>query len=312
MKINEWKKILQMHDIYTIIMLVIYSLFSIILFSKLDNAIELLATNFAIFSVVLSVSYFQHKYSSSKALTIFRKVYLAPIVYLIYVQVQNYVQIINPNLVDNILIKWDQFIFGGNPTDFMHKISFPFLTEILQICYMLYFVMPLMVAIDLHLKKNTVGFDEFARMILFAFYWSYLMYFFMPAIGPRFTLHDFSTLNLEIPGLYLTEFLRGIVNNGGGIPIGHPDPASVVNRDCMPSGHTWITLTNMIIAFRYKSSFRWLVLIGGSGLILATVYLRYHYVVDVLAGAIFAGLTFWLEPKVRSFFQNKFKIGLEK
>ncbi len=309
MKISDWKKYLQMHDIYTIIMLIIYTIFALILFPKLNNAIELILTNLTIFSVVIAVSYFQFKHSTNKSITIFRKVYLAPIVYMIYVQVQNYVQIVNPNLVDDILIKWDQMIFGGNPTEFLNKISFPFLTEILQICYMLYFVMPLMVAIDLHLKKNTQGFEEFARMILFAFYWSYLMYFFMPAIGPRFTVHEFLTLDFELPGLFLTEFLRGIVNNGGGIPIGHPDPAAVVNRDCMPSGHTWITLTNMIIAFRYKSSFRWFVLLGGSGLIFATVYLRYHYVVDVIAGAVFALLTIYLEPKVRNFFKNKFAIG---
>ncbi len=306
MKMSELKKILQIPEIYTIIMLIIYSVFTIILFAKLDNAISLLLTNIAIATVMIAIAFYQTRNQDNNYLVLFRKIYLAPIVYLIYVQVQNYVQIVNPNLFDDILIRWDQAIFGCNPTEVTHTFSFPLLTEILQICYMLYFVMPLLVGIDMHLQGKKSGFDEFASMLLFAFYLSYLMYFFMPALGPRFTLHDFANLNFEIPGIFLTDHLREIVNNGGGIPIGHLDPASVVNRDCMPSGHTWITVTNIYLSFKHKSRFRWFVLIAGSGLVFATIYLRYHYVVDVLAGMLFAGLTIWIEPKIRLLLKNKF------
>ncbi len=305
MKISDLRKTLQIPEIYTIIMLIIYSAFTIILFSKLDNPISLILTNIGIATVVIAIAFYQTRNAENNYLGLFRKIYFAPIVYLIYVQVQNYVQVVNPYLFDDVLISWDYAIFQCNPTEVTNSFSFPLLTEILQICYMLYFVMPLMVGVDMHLKGNKKGFDEFAAMILFAFYLSYLMYFFMPAIGPRFTIHIFENLNLELPGLFLTDYLREIVNNGGGIPNGHLDPASVVNRDCMPSGHTWITLTNMYLSFKHKSRIRWFVLIGGTGLVFATVYLRYHYVVDVLAGIFFVGLTIWLEPKIRTWLKSK-------
>jgi membrane-associated phospholipid phosphatase len=58
-----------------------------------------------------------------------------------------------------------------------------------------------------------------------------------------------------------------------------------------------MTLMNMIIAFKLRSSLRWIFFFMGISLIFATIYLRYHYVVDVLFGIVFAFLALWLEPK---------------
>ncbi len=81
---------------------------------------------------------------------------------------------------------------------------------------------------------------------------SYLGYFIWPGIGPRFTLHNFETINQDLPGLFLTNFLREIVNSGESIPAGTSNPAEVVQRDIFPSGHTMITLIVMYLSFRLK------------------------------------------------------------
>ena len=127
----------------------------------------------------------------------------------------------------------------------------------------------------------------------------------MPAIGPRFTLHEFGTLNSELPGLWLTDFFRELVNLGGGVSSDTPNPAEIVNRDCMPSGHTMMTLISIICAFKLKSCYKWLILVIGISLIFSTVYLRYHYVVDVIAGIGFAIITMWIEPKIEKYLRNK-------
>ncbi|MCS7170369.1 MAG: phosphatase PAP2 family protein, partial [Candidatus Kapabacteria bacterium] len=139
---------------------------------------------------------------------------------------------------------------------------------------------------------------QLARLVSFGFYSSYLCYFALPAIGPRFTLHDFHTLENELPGLWLTSVWRSYVNAGGGIPNGVLNSQDHVHRDCMPSGHTMMTLVNLILAFRFRSRSRWFIAVVGLSLIVATVYLRYHYAVDVLAGALCALLVLWLEPRV--------------
>lgn len=306
----NFKKVITMSDIYTLIMLVLYTLLAIIFFSNLENGIILILTNLVIISFVIYISSITSKYSHNKNFMLFRTIYIAPVVFIIYSQIHNYIPLINPHLYDLTLIEWDKLIFSVNPTEWIYRISNPVFTEYFQFSYMLYFVMPIVHGIELHVSKKHEELGSFTRNILFAFYLSYLLYFIMPAIGPRFFIHDFATLSAELPGLWLTEFFRGIVNNGGGIPIGVSNPADFVNRDCMPSGHTMITLVNVYLVFKHKSRFRIPIFIFAMSLIFATIYLRYHYVVDVIAGVIFAFISIKLEPIIRNFV--KYKLGFSK
>lgn len=58
----------------------------------------------------------------------------------------------------------------------------------------------------------------------------------------------------------------------------------------MPSGHTQIALIVLFLAYWYERLVFYLLLPIISGLILSTVYLRYHYVVDLIAaGALAVG-----------------------
>ena len=49
-----------------------------------------------------------------------------------------------------------------------------------------------------------------------------------------------------------------------------------------------MTLVAMIVAYRYGMKIRHYICVAGILLIIATVYLRYHYFIDVLAGAALA------------------------
>ena len=96
-------------------------------------------------------------------------------------------------------------------------------------------------------------------------------------------------------------------NTGEGIPPDSTDPAADVQRDVFPSGHTQITLLVMVLAFRYRSRTRWFLLGIGSALIVATVYLRYHYVIDLLAGTLFAILTLQVASLLDSWWDRRRK-----
>ncbi len=72
-----------------------------------------------------------------------------------------------------------------------------------------------------------------------------------------------------------------------------------VTRDAFPSGHTDMTLLTLILAFQLRSRFRWVLCVIGSSLIFATVYLRFHYVIDVFAGGVLALVTIYTWEWVR-------------
>jgi membrane-associated phospholipid phosphatase len=100
-------------------------------------------------------------------------------------------------------------------------------------------------------------------------------YILFPAIGPRYTLSHLQSIPIE--GGTITNFVRDILNT-----VEHN------KRDCMPSGHTQMALMVLYLAHRYEKLLLYILFPIVCGLILSTVYLRYHYVIDLFSGAIFA------------------------
>lgn len=290
-------------EIYTAAMLVIYSVLFVIFWGQIDIAFIQMTKYIGIF-VLMCI--FAHFSTVSKNIAVARKFYLIPFVLFVYNQVHIFIPHINPYEFDELFIKMDRMLFGVNPTEWIYRFSHPLLTEYLQFCYMTFFFMPIAQGVELHLRGKDEEFGKLIRMILFGFYVSYLLYFFFPAIGPRFCVHDFLSLSNELPGLWLADTFRNFINTGGGIPPGVLNPQDYVNRDCMPSGHTMLTLMNIYLSFKFKSRLRYVFLIIGSSLIFSTVYLRYHYVVDLIAGLIFAVLVLWSEPYIYAWLKKKF------
>lgn len=299
---------LNMYDIYTIAIFSIYTFFAILFFNKIPDSANLIYTNVIIGIVVISLSFTSLYVGNNIFFKLARIAYIIPVIYIAYSQIQEYIKILNPIDYDNFLIQCDKIIFGLNPTQWITQYSNPYLTEYFQFSYMLFFLLPLIHAIDLYYSQKSNELNILIRNIAFSYYFSYLMYLFLPAIGPRFTLHEFMQLNNELPGLFLTPYFRDFVNVGGSVPIGAINPADLVNRDCMPSGHTWITLVNIYWAFKFKPRMRWFIYVFGFSLILSTIYLRYHYVIDVIVGIVFAIFAILIEPRIRELFKkNGFK-----
>jgi membrane-associated phospholipid phosphatase len=219
--------------------------------------------------------------------------YLVPLIFIFYKELYLMVDPIRGKIYDGILIIIDRFIFRTDPTIELFKIANPYLTELLQIVYGTFFFLPVILGIDLIRQKKTGEYNQTVFFIVYGFFLSYIGYFLFPAIGPRFTLHDFEMNNIEMPGIFITNILREIVNSGESIPPGTLFPALSVQRDAFPSGHTQMTLLVMILSIRFKSRFRWFFLLNGTLLIFATVYLRYHYVADLIGGFFFMLFTLW-------------------
>lgn len=292
------RETLSMTDITMAAILLLYTSLAIIYYPSVSKASVNILTNIVIALLIVALAV-GDRLHGGKIFHIARRYYPVLSVYLMYEQVHSYVPVVHPGLYDHVLAEWDRAILGVNPTQWLHQFSNPVLTEYLQLTYALFYFLPVLHGIELTLKHDYERLNKFVYMMTFGFLLSYVMYFLMPAIGPRFTLHDFSATNSELPGLWLTNTIRELINAGGSAPIGVPNPAEVVNRDCMPSGHTMMTLLNMLLAWRYRSRLRWLFYLVGGSLIFSTVYLRYHYVVDVLAGALSAVIVLLIAPRIR-------------
>lgn len=196
--------------------------------------------------------------------------------------------------IDSLLIKIDLFIFGVHPTLWMQKWIVPWFTDIMSLAYVSYYFLPLIFGISLYLKDRKMELDESIFILAFGYYISFVSYILFPAMGPRYSLTQFYSVPLE--GSFIADFVRDTLN-----ALEHN------KRDCMPSGHTQIVLMVLYLTHRYKRFLFYIFLPIICGLILSTVYLRYHYVIDLFVGAAFAAGCLWIGARLHRWWilQNK-------
>jgi len=266
------------------------SIVSLVLHSRIQLWWAIVATDFAAVVLICALAY-ASQITASKVLRWTHDWAAFPLVIFTYKQLYYIIRPIHGGKdFDQLLIAVDRFLFRVNPTEWLARFANPYLTEVLQIAYSLFYVLFLAVGFELYRRQDPSQF-RFARFtMVYGFLLSYIGYFFLPAAGPRFTLHDFSKIDTELPGLAFTNSLRWFVNIWESI---HPGASNTValasaQRDVFPSGHTMMALVTIALAYRYRLKMRGYVLAVGLLLIIATVYLRYHYVVDIVAGAFLA------------------------
>jgi membrane-associated phospholipid phosphatase len=199
-------------------------------------------------------------------------------VLLVFDSLGKIVHYVNPKDIDPVLIRLDYLIFGGDPAVMLEKIMNPFLTDALEIAYTTYYFMAISLGIMLLLHHKREEFNRTIFLILFCFYLSYLGYILFPALGPRFAIKDLQAVPLR--GFLVAEPIRNFLNWLEGI-----------KRDAFPSGHTAIALTVLYLSYKFEKKLFRILLPTVLALIFSTVYCRYHYVVDVLAGILLAFLT---------------------
>ena len=231
--------------------------------------------------------------------------YPAPVTLVVFKELYLMVHPINPHDYDAVFIAIDRWIFGVDPTRWLEQWTSPVLTEVMQFSYAMFYFIFLIVGTELYKKARMEEFQYGMFLVLYGFYLSYVVYFIFPAVGPRFTLHVFGETNTDLPGLFLTNALREIVNTAESIPRNAANPVDFAQRDLFPSGHTQLTLVVMLLAYQFRLKSRRVVLVIGILLIFSTVYLRYHYVADVIAGFFFMLITIWTGPRLFRWWNGK-------
>jgi membrane-associated phospholipid phosphatase len=216
-----------------------------------------------------------------------------PLVYVIYLELYWVVGPIHRGwIADPWLMAIDRAVLGVHPTLWLSRVATPWLTEITQIAYASFYAFVIVVGVELYARKKYAEFHLYAFACAFGFLASYVGYLLVPAVGPRFTLHDFSVLERELPGMLLTSPLRTFVNAGGLVSSGMPSAAAIAmaHRDAFPSGHAMMTIIAVFWSWRFRLFLRWPLTVVGATLVFATVYLRYHFLVDVVAGVACAAV----------------------
>ncbi|HUL44018.1 MAG TPA: phosphatase PAP2 family protein [Bacteroidota bacterium] len=291
-------------DVLVIAFLLVLSLIDIVFFRRISDAPMLIGVNVLSSIALIAVSSSSESGTSSLVKAV-HNWYPVPTIFLVFKEMYIIIQSLARPDCDPLLIAIDHALFGTHPTVWLGAHSSPAVTEILQVAYVSYYFIMLTVGIETFRDQDRSKFSYVLFLIVYGFFLSYLGYVAFPAIGPRFTLHDFSQLNNELPGVWLTNGLRDIINAGESIPPNVSNAALYAQRDAFPSGHTEMTLISLYLAFHYRLKSRWVLLVFGSLLIISTVYLRYHYIIDVVGGILFMLFAVWSAPILFHWWERK-------
>ena len=197
---------------------------------------------------------------------------------LIFTQLGSLVPYVNPSNWEEKLYRFDRALFmGNNPLHLVGHMSNPWLTEVLQWVYNYYYFIAIVVGIAVVKKKQPRILARLTFCFVLCIYVSYIGYYIVPASGPNIDKYNLYEFGERIQGVYLASEMRETMYF-----------IEKIKQDCFPSGHTAVALLALLLAKRYAKKLVPILAPLVVALIFSTVYLRYHYVADVLAGIILA------------------------
>jgi len=194
---------------------------------------------------------------------------------------------------DAALARIDRWMFLGHDPRVLCEalISRP-LSEWLCACYVFYLPLFPIVLAGVFAKRDPGPFRELGFALTLTLAVGYVFYTVVPAQGPLFLDHFDVSLDA-----YLGARLKAQLMDRTRVP-----------RDCFPSLHTGVSLTLLWGAFRHVRPLFWVLAPIVLSIPFACVYLRYHYVIDIVAGvALFAAVA-WLTVRSERL-QDAFRRG---
>ncbi|MBN1914821.1 MAG: phosphatase PAP2 family protein [Parachlamydiales bacterium] len=187
----------------------------------------------------------------------------------LFVLLGNIVPIIHPQKEDLFLQKIDSWLIGGNLSLKIESFIHPLVTEIMTVGYSFFWLYILITFFHYLFSKLEVA-KKFYIGLFTIYSIGLICYTYVPAIGPYVAMSEQFSVPLE--GYFLTKWLHFIV------PIG------TNGCDVFPSLHC--AVSSYILFFdrvytprRYRWCLPICILIW-----ISTIYLRYHYFIDLLVG----------------------------
>ncbi|MTB80934.1 phosphatase PAP2 family protein [Providencia stuartii] len=177
---------------------------------------------------------------------------------------------------DHLLYTIDSYLWlNKSLPEHMIALQAPWFSELIAFCYFSFYFLVIGSALFFFLQRKKNTSEHYFLGLMLMYFFGFIGYFILPAVGPY---GAFPTLfTYPVHNGAITLFLTDMVEKG------------ITGMDVFPSLHTGITL--YIVGFLFKIGYRkiaWCLTPLAAGLIVATVYLHYHYGIDVIVGALLA------------------------
>ena len=236
---------------------------------NIPHAARYFAIHCAIAAGILTLAWIGAR-SEHRAWQFARHWYPLAIYIFFFEELQGLVHAIFPGWFDGWLISFDYNFAGVHPAVWLGRFANPALNDFMQFSYMTYFLYLVILPAMLYAQGKRAAFWTVVVSTAIAHYSVYVIAVLLPVESPYFAL---ASLNLPpLAGGAFTTTIEFIERFGR------------VHGAAFPSAHVAGSMVALLAARRYKPWLFWICLPFFLSMCVATVYGRYHYIADVLAG----------------------------
>jgi membrane-associated phospholipid phosphatase len=217
-------------------------------------------------------------HSSNGVLRFTRHWYPLPLYIFFFEELQGLVHMVFPGWFDHWLIELDHGLVGAHPSIWLASFSGPALNDFMQFAYMTYFLYLVILPAILYAERKRIEFWTVMVSTAVAHYSVYVLAVLLPVESPYYSLASLQTKPLTGGGpTALIEFIESFGR---------------VHGAAFPSAHVAGSMVAICASWRYRRWLFWVCLPFFLSMCVATVYGRYHYIADVLAGIAVGGFGF--------------------
>ena len=201
------------------------------------------------------------------------------VINVVFMQMKTSVPKIHPQAMDTLLQHLDTLGIGTNLSLRLQPLVHPVFTEFFSLCYLLFFPY-LLFSLVYYFCGEVNLLRKFVTGLFTIYGLGFLGYTLLPAHGPGHALAEQFTVPLN--GWWLTQWNAAIVARGSN------------GVDVFPSLHCAVSSYFLFFDRPHRPWRFKLYLVPCVGLWISTIYLRYHYGIDMLCGFALSAFALWL------------------
>lgn len=194
------------------------------------------------------------------------------------------VHLVYPGWFDARLIAFDYRLTGVHPSIWLEQFASPAMNDFMQFAYITYFLYLLVLGGILYWRQDWEAYWSVMTYSAVGYVIGYLISLFFPIESPWFAMAG--SWHAELTGGPFTALINTIEHIGR------------VHGAAFPSEHVAGSVAALWGAWRHRRRLFWIFLPLAALMCFSTVYGRYHYVADVLAGMLTGTLGYWIGSRL--------------
>lgn len=278
-------------DIITILYAFVTGIILLFASFRLDDIQTKLLIRMAVIALIVVIAFFLYN-KHNPFLRIIRNFYFLPVL-LYFISEGDYINnIFFPDL-DKYMVNFELTLFSDHPGVVMSQVfDFRWFSEFMSLSYLMYYVIFIYFIIRIY-RRNQDNFDYIAFLITMTVYLIFFIFILCPVAGPQYYLVPPDN---QIPdGYFIRDIARWIF-----LKTDHPASAFPAISSVLLCLICLLTYRNIRSIFKFILPLALIILI-------ASVYLKIHYAIDVIAGLLAFPAIYWISSRTYSWINNFLK-----